>query len=224
MLASDSHRSWITSLAVVVIALVLSLFQGSLSLTPEGVIWFSVFVAWSVYGFGYLVLTLWVFRGARGAELTRWLIATQKRERSARFIRWLSGGGAGTLSSQASLLAVIAIVIVSFNPELRSQPALLVSSVAVVVASWTLIVVSYAVQYAREQAALPAFEFAGSADARMSDWYYLSVQVSTTFSTSDVAAVSHRARRLVTTHAIIAFVFNTIVVALSVSLLVAFIA
>ena len=52
------------------------------------------------------------------------------------------------------------------------------------------------------------------------DFNYLAIQVSTTFSSSDVTIEHTAARRVVSVHSLIAFAFNTIIVALLVSVLV----
>ena len=49
------------------------------------------------------------------------------------------------------------------------------------------------------------------------DFNYLAIQVSTTFSSSDVTIERTDARRVVSVHSLIAFAFNTIIVALLVS-------
>ena len=49
---------------------------------------------------------------------------------------------------------------------------------------------------------------------------YLAAGVSTTFSTADVTVLDSVTRRMVTTHAVVAFAFNAVIVALVVVVLV----
>ena len=52
------------------------------------------------------------------------------------------------------------------------------------------------------------------------DFFYLAVQVATTFASADVSVTTTKARRLITANSLISFGFNTVIVALLVSVLV----
>ena len=79
---------------------------------------------------------------------------------------------------------------------------------------------AYAVRYAREQAASGGVSFAKTPEPVFADYLYLAVQIATTFSSSDVTIETTRMRRLVTANSLISFTFNTVIVALLVSVLV----
>jgi uncharacterized membrane protein len=111
---------------------------------------------------------------------------TKPRTRSA-VVSWvLSGGGATTWSSTAALLSLGAVVGVAFSAELRTHPSVLVVGALLVVTSWLMIPVTYAVQYLREYTDRGGLEFPGDTDPEFADFLYLSLQISTT-SSSDVA-------------------------------------
>ncbi len=65
-------------------------------------------------------------------------------------------------------------------------------------------------------------EFPGDSAPTWDDYVYLAVQVSTTFSTHDGTVVTTAMRRKVTAQSVIAFVFNTVIVALVVSAMLTF--
>ncbi len=181
---------------------------------------FSIFALWSLYGVLWIALTLWTFHGLSGAAFRERLDDSTPRGRAGRISHVLSGGNGGAWAAQLALVSTVAVLLLSRVPELGGEPALLGAAVAVVTVSWLLIVCSYAVRYAREQGLEPGLEFPGAAPLAFSDYFYLATQLSTTFASSDVQVVSGRMRRLVTGHSIIAFAFNTVVIALFVSLLV----
>ncbi len=93
------------------------------------------------------------------------------------------------------------------------------SGVAVVTGSFALIVVSFALHYARRDATVGGLAFPGGTAPRFADYLYFSVQVSTTFGGSDVDVTTTRMRTAVTLHSVIAFTYNTVMVALLVSVL-----
>lgn len=80
-------------------------------------------------------------------------------------------------------------------------------------------VTSYAVQYAREDIHRPGLKLGGSQPPLFDDYLYQAITVSTSLAVSDVTATTTAMRRLVRSHALVAFAFNTVIVALLVSLL-----
>lgn len=64
--------------------------------------------------------------------------------------------------------------------------------------------------------------FPGRPELVRRDYFYLAVQVSTTFSTSDVELTTTEMRGTSTAQSILAFVVNTVIVALLVSALLTF--
>ena len=61
--------------------------------------------------------------------------------------------------------------------------------------------------------------FPGGGERSFTDYLYFSLMVQTTFGATDVAVESPGMRRAVMTHGVVAFVFNTVIVAMLVSLL-----
>ncbi|GAB3839226.1 DUF1345 domain-containing protein [Kribbella italica] len=180
------------------------------------------FGTWSAYATIYMCLTWAVLRPAGGAELRRWLAESQENRRRRRRSEWWSGGGPlGALSF--CLLAIGSVAAAAVLPELRSSPTVIGLAVLVVASSWLLIVTVYTVHYAREDAHRGGLRFAGLGESkpRLSDYWYLAVQVGTAYNGADVAVSSPAMRKTVAQHALVAFLFNSILIALLVSLLVA---
>lgn len=86
--------------------------------------------------------------------------------------------------------------------------------VSVVASSWVMVNVSFAIGYLRRQRRACRLGIPGDRAPTWDDYVYLAVQVSTTFSTSDVTVATTAMLRKVTAQSVIAIVFNTAIVAL----------
>lgn len=98
-------------------------------------------------------------------------------------------GTAASWSSQAAVFALIAVLLVTFNADLGRNPLIVVLGLAVVAAGWVRVIISFALAYLRDDTLHHGLEFPGSELQSWVDYVYLAVQVSTTFSTSDVTSV-----------------------------------
>jgi len=180
----------------------------------------SMLLVFVVYFVVYQLLTQRAFGRADPAQLVAWTRATTPRDRRSRRLLLWTGSGARSWAVTAALLALAAVVAVLVVGELRREPMILVASFLVVVTSWTMVAFTFAVAYLRLDAEQGGLEFPGGDSPVWSDYVYLAVQVNATFSSSDVDATTPAARSLVTTHTLLAFLFNTVIVALLVSALV----
>ncbi|GAA4989009.1 DUF1345 domain-containing protein [Pseudonocardia tropica] len=180
------------------------------------------FGAWSAYSLLYAGLTWAVLHRADGNQLTRWLTEDRTGRRRRRRTEWLAGSGGPNGAVSFCAAAIGAVAAASILPQLRGDPLVIVLAVLVVASSWLLILVVYTVHYARENTHRGGLEFRGADDGppRLVDYLYLSVQVGTAYNGADVVATSRAMRRTVTGHAVVAFVYNTVLIALLVSLLV----
>lgn len=172
-----------------------------------------------VYFLLYASLTWWTFRRLERDELERVLRATRPRRTSARIALALSGGGATSWSVSAGLFALAVVVAVAFQPGFRTQPLVLLASGLLVVASWVVVAVTFAVQYMRTDAAEEGLAFPGDERPVFDDYAYLALQVSTTYASSDVEVTTRAMRRRLSRHTLVAFTFNTVIIALLVSAL-----
>lgn len=165
----------------------------------------------------YQLLTWWRFRGADPETLARWARATTPRTQREVTRARLLGSGGRDWTLLASSVALVAVVGINARPETRTDAWAVGTSLVLVAVAWSGVVVGSPIAYLREHVEHPGLELPGGAAPDWSDLVYLAVQVSTTFSTSDVTVTSRRMRRLVTTHGLVAFVFNTVIVAVLVS-------
>jgi uncharacterized membrane protein len=99
----------------------------------------------------------------------------------------------------------------------------LLLAVSTVAGSWLLLPVEFALAYASLFHAghgPHGLEFPGNdAQPGYTDFRYLAVTVAATSQTSDVAVSARPMRRLVLLHAVLSFVFNTSVLALTINIL-----
>lgn len=222
-LARDAIRAWLATgvSALVSIMIEVARQRASGGADPWEELAVSLFVLLLVQLLVYQVLTWRVFAPLGVDQLRRVVLATTAHGRRARRREVLMGTGPRAWASAAAVLALAAALVIALDRGLRSNPAVLILSLAAVVAGWTMIVVAYALQYLRMDTAAPGLEFPGPDPPLWSDYVYLAVQVSITFSSSDADVTTRAMRAQVTAQSIIAFVFNTVIVALLVSALLA---
>lgn len=177
-----------------------------------------LFAAWVTIALLLAFLPALIFGRASGPQLAGWLAETTP-PRGKRLWWSINGGGAVSWAFTGSAVAVAAVVGVSRDPDLRSEPIVIVLAILVVVGSLLVTMSAFAVRYARENALAGGADFAGTEHPRFADYVYLAIQVGTTFSTSDVTITTSRMRNIVSANSLIAFSFNTVVIALLVSVL-----
>lgn len=177
---------------------------------------FAFSAGWSL---AYLVHTLHLFGRLDAAALHTVLVGSNPRSRFGRIGAILSGTGP-TVAVQWSLIAIAAVLTFTVWPGLLREPATVIFSILVVAASWVVTIVAYGLHYARFDAVTEGLQFPDDKNGRLFvDYLYLSVQVQTTFSTSDVSLVSPAARGLVTGHTLVSFAFNTVIIAMLITVL-----
>lgn len=189
----------------------------------------AVVVVWAVFSATHTVLTWWAFHGLAGEPLRAALAAEVERKRrqsrwSRAVDRWLlAEASTSSWSVQISAMALLGVLIMVITPSLRAEPLLLVAMLTMVTASWTNVAVTYAVGYARSDLVLQAetgLGFPGDEPRSFTDYLYFALATQTTFATTDVEIRTTPMRRLVMGHGVLAFAFNTVIIAILVSLLV----
>lgn len=224
-LAPDARRAWVALLATVPASLVAGFVIGFVLARTDRLdlvdrVQFDLFLGlMALFFLLYAVLTWWVFHRRDRAELEHLVPATTPRARWARVSLVLSGGGPTSWSSTAALFALGVVVYVAFTPAIRTTTSTLLVCVALVVTGWAVVAISFAVHYLRSDVSLGGLEFPGDEPPVFGDYLYLALQISTTYSSSDVSVTTRRMRRQVTRQTLIAFVFNSVIIALLVSAL-----
>ncbi|MCE4557666.1 DUF1345 domain-containing protein [Roseateles cellulosilyticus] len=172
-------------------------------------------IGWNLVVWIYLPLALWMMLGRAGA--------TDVRQRAKRLNEgvpvMLMLAVLGALAS----LAAITLELQAARQQHDSRYALL--ALSTVAGSWLLLPVEFGIAYASlyhgEGKAAHGLEFPGNEEdpPDYGDFLYFSMTVAATSQTSDVCVSSRGMRRLVLVQALLAFVFNTGVLALSINIL-----
>jgi uncharacterized membrane protein len=96
-----------------------------------------------------------------------------------------------------------------------------------VVSAWALTHTAYTLRYAHlyyrdDEEGEGGLEFPGQVDPCGIDFAYFAFTLGMCFQTSDVAITSHNIRRAVLAHALLSFLYNTVVLALAFNLVLGF--
>lgn len=162
-----------------------------------------------------LVQLLWLYLilHGRNAEETKRLATREDPGRAGADILLV-------LASIASLAAVGTLLWQTRNAEGLTavfQTALCVVSVII---SWTTVHVVYMLRYAREYyRSNGGIDFNDQHKPRYSDFAYLAFTVGMTFQVSDTEIQTNELRRLLLHHALLSYLFGTVIVAVSINVL-----
>jgi uncharacterized membrane protein len=174
--------------------------------------------AWDIGAAAFLLMCGFLFTGATPVRMERNATAQQEGE-------W-------TLFALvvAGAVASFSAIIGEFSTMKGASPATHALKVAMVAAtlmlSWLLTHTVFALRYAHEYytrtggSAKPdgGLEFPSEDSPDYWDFMYFSLVLGMTFQVSDVQITSRKLRRLATLHGLLGFLFNTVIVALTVNL------
>lgn len=173
-------------------------------------------VAWNAGAILYLVLCFTMMT-ASSVEHMKWRAQAQDEGRVVILILTV-------LASAASLIAIIAeLAAVRTYPE---DPRAFHIGLAVltILSAWafthTMFALHYAHDYylAKHRGAAGCLEFPGSEAPDYLDFLYFSFVIGTSGQTADVAVATPVMRRVVLVHCVVAFLFNTTVLALTINI------
>jgi hypothetical protein len=224
-LADDVRRAWGVSLLGIPFA-VLLVFAIVRALTEDGTISrisaqdFTILLTLAIVAelsVLMIAVTALTYVRADAATLRRWLRETTPPPGWRRIIWGMNGGGAIYWASSGTIVALSSMLYLAISDLSRLGPWAIGGGVAVVASTFAVIVVAYAVRYAREDATADALQFPGTERPRFADYVYFAIQVSTTFGGSDVQILTTSMRRVVAVHSVLAWTFNTVIVAVLVS-------
>ncbi len=178
-----------------------------------------VVVAWDVSAVALIVLFAILF--ARGGDDASMAFNAEKQDEGEWTIFWITLGGA--LFS----FAAVALVLSGIKDMAAWERNLHVVAVAVtLLASWLLTHVVFGVRYAHEYYARTpglakldgGLDFPGDDSPDYWDFMYFALVLGMCFQVSDVQITSRKLRRLAAVHGLLAFLFNTVIVALTVNI------
>lgn len=222
---SEVRRAGLASvLGVVVALLVRRPARGVSDLAPQtfdnGVVFLLGYFA------VYTAITVVVFTRAPSSATVFWARAEERGTWAQRYVFGTAPGpGIAIFIGLTALLVTLVwlpgtvIGTSSYAPGTRT-----VLGIALVVVAWIAMPVSFTVAYLVEdaQSGGEALAFPGHAEGAqrpLGDYAYFALAVSTTFGTTDVNLCTPAVRRTATVHAVVSFLFNTVVLAVVVSLL-----
>lgn len=176
--------------------------------------------AWGLGTGLYLLLSYLVMRHMTGREIADTVLHHDQSRR----ITVASTASAGV----AGLLGVIFMLEIPQGEPTGAQIAHLLLSLLAIGFSWTLIHILFTFRYARlyyvEEAqdktgqARPPLVFPGNDMPEYFDFAYVAFAIGTAFQMPDVQVTSPAMRRLVMMHGVLSFLFNTVILALAVSI------
>ena len=181
----------------------------------------TAFGAWSGFALCHALVTWLALRKREGDDLREALRVGEGWERT-RSWWWFLGTDGPAWSVGIAGTAMLAVGLLLGFKSVRGTPMLLTAGL-LTLASWLDVMITFAALYARSDLGKtgPMLQFPDADRPRtFSDYVYVAITVMSTFGVSDAAVVHPRMRRLVATHSFIAFMFNTTIVAVLVSLVV----
>lgn len=233
---SDDTRANVAMLPALIIGLVLVLGLGFSPLGPEAaglgeiaVELIAIFlVAWPVFALVYLLWTHVGLNELDESELivhSRWALA---RKRTF-WVRYFGTGGAVSWAAIAACIAIILnVYLVTMGTETSVSIAVSLG-LTNVVASWAVMVYSFALEFMRLDLGgggsrrARQLEFDMPEGRKFSDYLTFSVLSSTMTASLPGRAKTRDSWRLVRTNVIVAFIFNSVVVATLVSMMLTYI-
>lgn len=172
-------------------------------------------IGWNLVVWIYLPLVLWMMLGRAGS------IDVQSRAQRL-------NEGVVTMLVLAALGALASMAAITLELQAARQqhdPRYVLLALTTVAGSWLLLPVEFGIAYASRYhsggKAGHGLEFPGEDEGPpdYGDFLYFSITVAATSQTSDVCVSSRPMRRLVLVQSLLAFVFNTGVLALSINIL-----
>ncbi len=172
-------------------------------------------IGWNLVVWIYLPLALWMMLGRAGS------IDVQSRAQRL-------NEGVVTMLVLAALGALASMAAITLELQAARQqhdPRYVLLALTTVAGSWLLLPVEFGIAYASRYhsggKAGHGLEFPGEDEGPpdYGDFLYFSITVAATSQTSDVCVSSRAMRRLVLVQSLLAFVFNTGVLALSINIL-----
>ncbi|KAA9394533.1 DUF1345 domain-containing protein [Kocuria coralli] len=221
---TDSFRATVSSVISMVLVIALGVVlthTTSLNLAdPLTSLTVTYVTVWPLYTALYVGWSARVY-GRLDEDELRWLAVKEERDRRT-WLRKLLGEGTTNTSITAASIAVLVTILIAVRPEFRGEVVYVALGLLTVTASWVLMVFSFAQAYLRlalTRDGTDHLRFHIDGPPEFSDFATLAVLVSTMAATTSAQVRTRKAWRLVRTNVLIAFVFNSVIVAMMVSLI-----
>ncbi|MGC5616718.1 DUF1345 domain-containing protein [Georgenia sp. Z1491] len=177
-----------------------------------------VLVFWVIFAIVHIVLTHRAFSRMTPIDLRR-VAAVQVRSRGRWWRAMVGDVSAESWTVQGALVAAVGVLAIAQTDQFRSSTWMLLLGLASVAGSWALMIYAYATRYMRLDVGRRVLEFDLLSEPRYRDYLTLSVLTST-MQGAGVRCRTSESWSVMRTHSMLAFAFNTVIVAMTVSLLV----
>lgn len=144
--------------------------------------------------------------------------ARRVREGLRPWERWLGAMGPVGASSLTSMVAVVFALLLARLQRVSDSASLVLLGTAAVVAAWVIVVQSFAVEYHRMWLVGDPMQFEHDERPQFDDFLTTSVHIATML-TCDVRFGGRRGRRIVRAQSVLALLFNTVVLAMVVTII-----
>ncbi|KIF67105.1 hypothetical protein HY68_35870 [Streptomyces sp. AcH 505] len=177
--------------------------------------------AWDIYAVCYLLLTWLTYRGLDASSLREVTLATRRR----RATDGLFSTTPKQLPQVAGGIAMIAtLVALPQADELGTSSYLtLAIGILAVLTSWVTLQIGFTMVYMSLYIDDGGLTFPNETDPEVIDFTYFAFSVGTTLGTTDVQVTRREVRRQVLAHTLLAFVFNTLLLAVAVTVVTSYI-
>lgn len=175
----------------------------------------AVVLAFVIAASAFLILIGVMFTRSRDVQAIRARARQEDQDRTGRL--WMSIG--------VSVVVLVALLLELRAGQGAGVAGLVLPGLALALA-WAFMNTMFALHYAHRyygdgggQQSLGGLDFPGDEDPDYWDFLYFSVVLGMTFQVSDVQITSRRLRRVALIHGFVAFVFNVVILALSVNVI-----
>lgn len=171
-------------------------------------------LVYALWGLLYTLITLLSYRGLRGDALRERLRRTRgSQQGSSSPAMW---------ASTIVLIALVAVGALVLGGALGTSLLISVVAALCLVGAWLMMLTVFAVEYAHMWASGRGLRFPDDEDDTRSlrDFIYAAMQINTTFGPGDLQFTTSTARGTVTAQSVVAFLFNTVIIALLIALVV----
>jgi uncharacterized membrane protein len=196
----------------------LAIMAVAFALWPAGVAQLTrVIIAWDIGVLSFLLMVLYLFLTRDAKQMPA---QAEEQEDGAWTIFWIT-----FLVSVVSFFAVTTELgdLKQLSGQQRTARVAFVA--ATLILSWLLTHAEFAVRYAHEwydtgddSHLKKGLDFPGDEHPDYMDFLYFSLVMGMTFQVSDVQITARRLRRLATLHGLISFLYNTVIIALTVNI------
>lgn len=201
-----------TALAQVAVCSVVGLI-GAVAAGVWGPIWLAPLVGWDAFAMTYLIWT-WSMIGHLDADGTKGRATIQDPTQRQSDLLLLC-------ASAASLVAVGIVIVHASRSSGVSKGIQLVLAVVSVVVAWVMVHTTYTLRYAKlyHDGDTGGVDFNQDALPRYGDFAYLAFTIGMTFQVSDTSFTSSVMRRHALRHALLSYLYGTVIIASAINLL-----